>query len=78
MAAKMPRFGDLTVAALQGVERFERLVREEWTRAEIDALDEAHLATLGDRLFMGSEPRAATPPEPLMNAAADPTAAHAP
>jgi hypothetical protein len=78
MTAMMTRFGDLSVVARQGVERFERHVREEWTRAEIEALDEAHLATLGDRLFLGCEPGAATPPEVLMNAAANPTAGHSP
>lgn len=76
MTAMMTRFGDLTVAAWQGVERFERLVREGWTRAEIEALDEAHLATLGDRLFLDCQPGAATPPAVLMSAAANPAAMH--
>ncbi len=62
MATILARIEDLTVAARQRVELIERLVRERWTRAEIDSLDEAHFARLGDRPFLGGYRGEANPP----------------
>ncbi len=62
METILARIEDLTVAARQRVELIERLLRDQWTRAEIEALDEAHLATLGDRPFLGRYPGEANPP----------------
>ena len=62
MEAILARIEDLTVATGQRVEPFERLLRDQWTRAEIESLDEAHLATLGDRPFLGCYPGEARPP----------------
>ncbi len=62
MEAILARIEGLTVATRQRVELMERLLRDEWTRAEIDSLDEAHLATLGDRPFLGGYAGAANPP----------------
>ena len=63
MEAILARFGRLTVAARQRVEPIERFRRDAWTRAEIESLDEAHLATPGDRPFLGCYPGAANPPD---------------
>lgn len=62
MESILARIQDLTVAARQRVELIERLHRDQWTRAEIDSLDEAHLARLGDRPFLGRYPGVANPP----------------
>ncbi len=62
MEAILARIEGLTVATRQPVELIERLLRDEWARAEIDSLDEAHLATLGDRPFIGCYPGETNPP----------------
>ncbi len=62
METILARIEDLTVAARQGVELSERLVRDQLTRAVIDSQDEAQFARLGDRPFLGGYPGEANPP----------------
>jgi hypothetical protein len=53
---------------------FEFVIREELARAEMQAMDRAHLATLGDKPFMGCCPCEPDDPRVLASAAPNPAA----